>query len=66
MKPPALDELIEEILTKVRAGTMSAQEGQAAIKRLIEEAGTAASAPVEESAAEQRIKSAARQARRMA
>jgi hypothetical protein len=57
------DELIEQILMKVRSGAMTAEEGQAAIKRLIEEAGAEASGTAEDSPAEQRIRSAARRAR---
>ena len=57
------DEMIEQILLKIRSGEMTAEEGQAAIKRLIDEAGAEASRTVEDSPAEQRIRSAARRAR---
>ena len=61
-----VNDSIEQILLKLKTGEMTAEEAQAAIQRLIDAAGADSPRAVEDSPAEQRIKSAAQKARFLA
>lgn len=62
-----VQKMIDDILDKARSGQLTEEQAQAAIKKLLEEASQEAPRRVAgESAAEERIKSAAQKARNLA